>query len=308
MLWIFSVITLFILIIGACTSNTAGKSKVGSKSSELGSSEKAYIGPPYTIGIIMFDSKPSVKESGLGEAATTILQKQFETAGLKTILLDMNELKEAQKSKGILFSKAVKIENEDPNNGIDSLDFRLSGSISAYSEVERVDPTVPHKKIDMAHLTVEYALFDIATGKPLLAESSAGENRKTSTGELGQVARSSSDPKLRDGALRDAVAEVTGKVISRLSSMPFQGKLLAVDDPLLILKAGRRSQLKEGTQLAVYHISEALVDPDNGQVLGYKESKIGVIKIASHHDENLSSATVVSGSGFQVGDLAKPIP
>ena len=308
LLWIFSVLTSFIFINGACTSHTAGKSKDGSKWSEPGSSGKAYTGPPYTIGIIIFDSKPSIKESGLGEEATTILQKQFETVGLKAILLDTNELKEAQKSKGILLPKAVNIGKEDSNNVIDALDFRFSGSITAYSETEAVDTTVPDKRIDIAHLTLEYALFDIATGKPLLAESGTGEYIKTSTDDLGKVARSSSDPYLREGALRNAVAKATGKVIRKLGGIPFQGKLLAVDGSLLTLKAGRRSQLNEGTQLAVYHISEALVDTDNGQVLGYKESKIGVIKIASHQDENLSSAVIVSGSGFRVGDLAKPIP
>lgn len=292
------------LIIGACSSQTAGKSKDGNKWSELERSGKAYTGPQYTIGMVRFDSKPSVKVSGLGEVAMTILQTQFETAGLKTIFLDMNELKEAHKSKGILLPKAVKIGSEDANSGFDALDFRLSGAITSYSEEEGADTVVPHKKIDIARVTVEYALYDIATGKPLLADSGAGEYRKTSTGDLGQGA----DPNLRDGALRDALAKATEKVIRKLSSMPFQGKLLAVDGPALILKAGRRSQLKEGTQLAVYHIGEALIDPDNGQVLGYRESRIGVIKIASHQNENLSLATIVSGSGFQAGDVAKPIP
>ena len=269
------------------------------------SAGKAYTGPQYTIGITRFDSKPSVKVTRVGEAAATTLQTQLETAGLKTILLDMNELKEAQRSKGILLSSVVDAGSKDAYSGLDVLDFRLSGAITAYPEVdEGVDTIVPQNKIDIAHVTVEYALFDIATGKPLLAESAAGEYRKTSTGALGPGA----DPNLRDSALRDAIVKATEKVIRKLNSMPFQGKLLAVDGSSLILKAGRRSQLKEGTQLAVYRISEALTDADTGQVLGYKESKIGVIKITSHQNENLSSATIVSGTGFKVGDVAKPIP
>jgi len=312
LLWVFSFFTMFMIAIGGCTSQSTGKSKDGSeqtgKSQQLNISEKAYSIPPYTIGIMIFDSKPAVKVSGLGEVATTILHAQLETAGLKSILLDVNQLKEAQKSKGILRSKAVKIGDEDFSNSIDALDFRLSGSIAAYAEVEGVDTSVPHKKIDIAQLTLEYALFDIATGQPLLTESDTGEFHKSSTGVLDQAERYSFDPSLRDGALWDALAKTTGKVMRRLGSLPFQGKLLAIDGPLLIVKAGRRSQLKEGTQLAIYHISEALADPESGRVLGYKESKIGVIKIASHQNEILSSASVVSGSGFQVGDIAKQIP
>jgi hypothetical protein len=271
-------------------------------------SGKAYNVPPYTIGILMFDSKPTVKVSGLGEVATSILQTQLEASGLKSILLDVNQLKEVQKSKGILGTSVVKTGDEEFYNGIDALDFRLSGSIASYSEVKGVDTSVPHKKVDIAQLTVEYALFDIATGKPLFAESDTGQYYKTSRSVLIQDDKSTFDPNLRDGALGDALAKTSKKVMHMLSSIPFQGKLLTVDPPLFIVKAGSRSQLEVGTQLSVYHISEALVDPDNGQILGYKESKIGVLEIASHQNEYLSLATVVSGSGFQAGDLTKPIP
>jgi hypothetical protein len=291
------------LIIGACSSQTAINSK------QMESAGKAYTGPQYTIAIVKFESKPSVKVSGMGELAATTLQTQLETAGLKTILLDINELKEAQRSKGILPSNVVNIGSKDAYSGFDVLDFRLSGAINAYSEAEEgVDNNIPHKKNDIAHVTVEYAFFDIATGKPLLAESAAGEFRKTSTGALGLGASSSFDPSLGDSALRDAIVKVSEKIVQKLGSIPFQGKLLAVEGTSLVLKAGRRSQLKEGAQLAVYRVSAALADQDSGQVLGYRESKIGVIKIDSHQNENLSSATIVSGSGFQVGDLAKPIP
>ena len=307
------VLTFIMFVFSACTTHMTGKAKDDStwsgETKQLESTGAAYTGPQYTIGIVQFDNKAPARVSGVGEAAATILRTQLETAGLKTILLDENALREADKFKALQRSGVLKIGKKDADSGFDALDYRLSGAITAYSEVEEgIDAIVFQKKSTVARITVDYALVDIATGKPLVAESGAGEYRKTTTGALGLGARSSFDPNLRDGALRDALAKATEKVIRKLGSMPFQGKLLAVDGPALILKAGRRSQLKEGTQLAVYHIGEALIDPDNGQVLGYRESKIGVIKIASHQNENLSSATIVSGSGFQAGDLAKPIP
>ncbi|MFZ2540495.1 MAG: hypothetical protein WAW75_01845 [Gallionella sp.] len=307
------VLTVVACLISACTTHTSGKAKddstLSGQTQQLESAGAAYTGPQYTIGIVQFDNKAPARVSGVGEAAATILRTQLETAGLKTILLDENALKEADKFKALQRSGVVKIGKKDADSGFDALDYRLSGSITAYSEVEEgVDAIVFQKKTVVARVTVDYAFVDIATGKPLVAESGAGEYRKTTTGALGLGAKSSFDPNLRDGALRDALAKATEKVIRKLSSMPFQGKLLAVDRSSLILKAGRRSQLKEGTQLTVYHIGEALVDPDNGQVLGYRESKVGIIQIGSHQNENLSNATVVSGSGFQVGDLAKPMP
>jgi len=307
------IFTSLMFVISSCTTHTTGRAKDDStwsgETKQLESAGAAYTGPQYTIGIVQFDNKAPAKVSGVGEAAATILRTQLETAGLKTILLDEKALKEADKFKVLQRSGVLKIGKKDADSGFDALDYRLSGAITAYSEVEEgVDAIVFQKKSTVARVTVDYALVDIATGKPLVAESGAGEYRKTTTGALGLGARSSFDPNLRDGALRDALAKATEKVIRKLSNMPFQGKLLAVDGTSLILKAGRRSQLKEGTQLAVYHIGEALIDPDNGQILGYRESRIGVIKIASHQNENLTSATIVSGSGFQVGDVAKPMP
>jgi hypothetical protein len=291
-------------IISACSSHMGGKAK-DSNTWPGESAGTAYTGPQYTIGIAQFGNKAPATVSGAGEAAAAILRTQLETAGLETILLDENTLREATLQR----PGDARTGNNDTGSGFDALDYRLSGAITAYSEIEeQIDTTFSRKKYIVARVTVDYAFSDITTGRSLMVESGAGEYRKAATGAPGLDARSSFDPDLRDGALRDALAKAAGKVIRKLGSMPFQGKLLAVDGTSLILKAGRRSRLKEGTQLAVYRVNKVLVDPDNGQVLGYKESKVGVIQISDHRDENLSSATIVSGSGFKAGNVVKPLP
>ena len=290
-------------IISACSGHMSGKAKDSSTWPGEGAGA-AYTGPQYTIGIARFGSKAPATASGAGEAAATILRTQLETAGLETILLDEYALREAMLRR----PGDAKTGNKDTGSGFDAPDYRLSGAIAAYSEVEeQIDTTFSRKKYIVARVTVDYAFSDNTTGRSLMVESGAGEYRKIATGALG-LDKSSFDPGLRDGALHDALAKVTGKVIHKLGSMSFQGRLLAVDGASLVLKAGRRSRLKEGTQLAVYRVNKVLVDPDNGQVLGYKESKVGVIQISDHRNENLSSATIVSGSGFRAGDVVKPLP
>lgn len=308
---IFTLISSIVLLTSACTTSMSGTAKSDStlsgETQQLESAGAAYTGPQYTIGIVQFENKAPAKVTGIGEAAATILRTQLETAGLQTILLDESALKESDKITALQKKGVIKTGKKDASVGFDALDYRLSGAITAYSEVEEgVDAIVFQKKSTVARVTVDYALIDIATGKPLVAESGAGEYRKTTTGALGLGARSSFDANLRDGALRDALAKATEKVIRKLSGMPFQGKILAIDSQFVVLKAGTRSQMKIGTQLNVYSIGEVLRDPDNGQILGYKENKIGVVQISRHQNENLSEATVVSGTGFQAGNLAKP--
>jgi curli biogenesis system outer membrane secretion channel CsgG len=309
----FVILASIVLATSACTTTSSGQSKddttLSGETQQLQSAGAAYTGPQYTIGIVQFDNKAPAKVTGVGEAAATILRTQLETAGLKTILLDETALKEADKFIALQRTGVIKTGKKYADSGFDALDYRLSGAITAYSEVEEgIDAVVFQKKSVVARVTVDYALVDIATGKPLVAESGAGEYRKTTTGALGMGAKSTFDPNLRDGALRDALAKATEKVIRKLSTMPFQGKVLAVDSQSLTVKAGTRSQLKVGAQLAVYHVGDALRDPDSGQILGYKEDKIGVAKISSHQNENLSVAAIVSGSGFQVGDVVRLIP
>lgn len=299
------------LALSACTTSSSGKAKddttLSGQTQKLESAGGAYTGPQYTIGIVQFDNKAPSRVTGVGEAAATILRTQLETAGLKTILLDESSLKESDKFIALQRTGVVKTGKKYADSGFDALDYRISGAITAYSEVEEgVDAIVFQKKSVVARVTVDYALVDIATGTPLVAESGAGEYRKTTTGALGLGAKSSFDPNLRDGALRDALAKATEKVIRKLSTMPFQGKILAVDNQSLTIKAGNRSQLKAGTLLSVYHVGDALRDPDNGQILGYKENKIGVVQISKHQNENISEANIVSGDGFQVGDVARP--
>lgn len=306
-------LTALAMLISACTTSMTGQVKDDStltgETKRLEAAGSVYTGPQYTIGIVQFDNKAPARVTGIGEAAATILRTQLETAGLKTILLDENALKEQDKFKALQRSGVIKTGKKDADSGFDALDYRLSGSITAYSEVEEgVDAIVFQKKSTVARVTVDYALVDIATGKPLVAESGAGEYRKTTTGALGLGAKSSFDPNLRDGALRDALAKATEKVILKLSTMPFQGKLLAVDQGSVVLKAGSRSQIKPGAKLEVFHVGEALLDPDNGQVLGYRETKAGVIRLDSHQNENLSTASIVSGEGFRVGDVVKVLP
>lgn len=304
------VFTSAIFIISACT--VGGKAKEDStwsvETQQLESEAAAYASPQYTIGVVEFDNNSLATVSGVSEVTATLFKAQLGIAGLNAQSLDLTALKDEEKSKALQRAGAVKNGKPRPDSGLDTLDFRLSGSIASYSEVEEGPDAATQKKSMVARVTVDFALFEATTGKPLMAESAAGEFRKPTTGALVTAATPTFDPMLRDGALRNALAKATVALTRKLTSTPFQGKILAVDGTALVLKAGLRSQLKPGTQLAVYRVNRALIDPESGRVLGYKESKIGIIQFDSHLNENISTATVVSGSGFQAGDEVRLIP
>ncbi len=297
----------------ACSISSTGVVKddttLSGETQRLAEAGARYTGPEYTVGIITFENKTPSKVLGIDEAATTILRTQVEAAGLNAILLDETELKNQQKFAEMQKSGTLKTAKKRADEGFDAVDYRLSGAITAYSEVEEgVDAIVYQSKSRVARVTVDYALVDIATGKSLVAESGAGEYRKKTTGALGLGAKSSFDPNLRDGALRDALTKAMSKMIAKLGSQPFRGKILMVDANSIVVRAGTRSRIDEGAQLIVYHSGPDIRDPDSGELLGRQESKIGVIRITEHQSERLSQASVVSGKGFQAGDVVKLMP
>ncbi len=305
--------TLLTLVLSACSISSTGVVKddttLTGEIQRLAEAGGKYTGPEYSIGIIAFENKTPSKVLGIGEAATTILRTLVESSGLDAILLDERELNEQKQLVDLQRSGAVKTGKKRADEGFDALDYRLSGAITAYSEVEEgVDAVVFQSKSRVARVTVDYALVDVVSGRSLVAESGAGEYRKKTTGALGLGAKSSFDPNLRDGALRDALAKAMNKMIAKLSSQPFRGKVVLADPDSVVIRAGTRSHLSEGTELDVYRRGAEIRDPDSGQLLGAKETKIGVVRISEHQNERLSSTTIVSGKGFQSGDIVKVVP
>jgi len=299
--------------ISACSVKSTGMVKddttLTGETQRLSESGAKYIGPEYVVGILTFGNKTPSKVLGIGDAATTILRTQLETAGLKAILLDEEQLEEQQKLADLQKSGALKAGKKRADTGFDAIDYRLSGAITAYSEVEEgFDAVVYQSKTRLARVTVDYALVDVATGKSLVAESGAGEYRKKTSGALGLGAKSSFDPNLRDGALRDALAKALNKMIAKLSQRPFRGVVLVVEGDSIVIRAGTRSHISEGTELVVYRPGAEIHDPETGELLGRNESKIGMIKLSSHQNERLSNAVPVFGQQVQAGDIVSTTP
>ena len=136
-----------------------------------------YTGPEYAIGIITFKNK--TRTPGLEQPATDTLATLVKSAGLEPIMLTEDEMREQEEMIKLQQTGAVKKGKKDAAEGFESIDFRVSGSITAYSEVEEgSDILVAQSKTQVARVQVDYGLVDIATGKRLLQKSGAGEYRK----------------------------------------------------------------------------------------------------------------------------------
>lgn len=265
-----------------------------------------YRGPSYNIAILQFDNKTPSKTIGVGEAATDILRTIVKQSGLEPIVLTKDEMRQQERLIELQQTGAVKKGKKDAAEGFESLDFRISGSVTAYSEVEESsDVIITQKKRHIARVQVDYALVDVATGKSLLSESGMGEYKKETGGMFGLGSRSTADMGLRDGALRDALTKAMTKMVDKLNAMPFRSRVVLVESGNLVIRAGTKSRLDPGTVLGVYRPGADLVDPETGRVIGKREKQIGEVVITEHQGENISEASIKSGVGFQAGDVVR---
>ncbi len=305
---LFPVFALYIFV--GCAPTMTGAVKQDTTLSGEGKRLEAeglkYSGPEYTIGIITF--KNTSRTPGLERPATDTLATLVKSAGLEPIMLTEDEMREQEEVIKLQQTGAVKTGKKSAAEGFESIDFRVSGSITAYSEVEEgSDILIAQSKTQVARVQVDYGLVDIATGKRLLQKSGAGEYRKKTGGVLGFGSKSSADVGLRDGALRDALTKAMSEMIKELNKRPFQSKILMVKGKRIIFRGGERSKLEAGTKLGVYRPGDDLIDPDTGRSIGKEESQIGEVMFTSHQNEKVSEGTVSSGMGFQTGDIVRAI-
>ena len=298
------------LFFSGCTPTTTGAVKEDitrtEQIKELKEAGARYRGPEYNIAILEFENKTPARTLGVGEAATDIMRTIVKQAGLEPIVLTYAELDEQQRLIELQRSGAVKTGLKKADEGFDPVDFRIAGSVTSYHEVEEsTDILIGKSKKHIARVQVDYSLVDVATGKSLVSDSGMGEYTKITGGLLGLGGKSTADPGLRDGALRDALAKALTSMVEKLNEMPYTGKILQVDRNIVIIRAGTRSRVEPGTILSVYSTGAELVDPDTGRVIGKREKLIGEVKLLEHQGERISETEVTSGTGFKAGDVVK---
>jgi curli biogenesis system outer membrane secretion channel CsgG len=83
------------------------------------------------------------------------------------------------------------------------------------------------------------------------------------------------------------------------------GKIAKASGGAIYVNVGSEAGIKEGDEFDVFRVAEQIKDPDTGEVLGANEVKVGRIKVTAVRGPRLSTAIVVSGTGFKPGDILK---
>ncbi len=309
----YGAVFIFVAIMGlglnGCAPTISGE--VRDDSSRTGIAEQlkpqgGYTGPKLRVGVVNFLNKTPSKTIGIGEAAAdilgTILQKTE-----KFIIIPQQDMKSILEQQSLGTTGAIEPTTAAKMGKILGLNAIVTGAISAYSEAEEgQDYLVYKKKKQIARVTVDYRIVDTTTGIQLMADSGQGVYAKDTGGALGLGSKSTYDPDLRDGALRDALTKAMVNMMQRLEAKEWDGRIAQVKDKIVYINAGQKTGLQVGNVLLVQELGEEIINPQTGVSMGKAPGKTkGEVMITGFFGEDGAMATTQMGGGFSVNDLVK---
>lgn len=109
------------------------------------------------------------------------------------------------------------------------------------------------------------------------------------------------------GQATDKMLDKAVRAIARsIAERPFQPKIAAIVDNQIVINAGSNRNIKPGAAYIVRPRSQAVIDPDTGDLLGYIAGHVvGRIRITQVTEKH-AIAEVITGTGFQVGQTLFP--
>jgi len=165
-------------------------------------------------------------------------------------------------------------------------------------------------KKSATHMAVIIQLIDSTTGEIIESKRVEGESTGggVSLGYSGAIDINSSNFKKTPlgKVIQITIDQAVDYLSRKLSSLPWEGKVVTVKDGLVYVNSGTTAGVQTGNTFAVYKEGEALTDPDTGMNLGSERTKIADIKI-SEVQEKFSKAQITSGKAEEIskGDIVQ---
>jgi len=166
-------------------------------------------------------------------------------------------------------------------------------------------------KSQSAVVAADVRFINTTTGEIIKAESVRKEKSKKglsfSTPKFNFHDQNQFDQSLVGKTSREVINEIVKLVDQNTQNLQWEGKVIkATALGQVYINKGSLSGVKIGDVFSVYRKGEELIDPDTGLSLGAEEQKIGTIKVVKDIAGGKASiATVLSGSGFQTGDIVR---
>jgi len=175
-----------------------------------------------------------------------------------------------------------------------------------------------------ANVAVTARIINVDTAEIMGVADGKGQSSRASTNLLGGGGNwngfgAGSADFSNSGFQQTIIGEATRAAVDQLSTnlvadvpkvgvrtITVEGLVAAVDGGQVILNVGAKAGIKVGDQFDVMRVTKEIKDPATGAVIRRLASSVGVVK-ATDVDDASAVCTVVSGSGFKIGDKVKTV-
>lgn len=248
-----------------------------------------------------------------GEAAQDMFITELVKSGKFTVV-DRERLDAIMREKNLSLSGDI-----DPRTAVQAgkllgVEYILFGNVTEFGEESAkarvgfgVGLDVKRRKFISA---LDARLVSTTTGEIVWADKARKEESNVNVFVFG-TGGGVDDRRMFDKVLLPCVEELAGKLksltleTSKTVVGRVAGKIARVQGNVVSINLGAEDGLSVGDTLGVWRMGEPIRDPDTGQVLGADEEQIGSIKVTAVKGPKLAECTVVTGSGFKVGDVVK---
>jgi curli biogenesis system outer membrane secretion channel CsgG len=260
------------------------------------------------------DASPGQVGASLTEQLTTAL-----TNTGRFVVLERKGLDEVLGEQDLGASGRVNKETAAPKGRVIGAEWMIKAAITEYTDRKsRSGGGIAIGGIAIggtkreAFLAMDVRIVDAATGEVI--DSVKADGRAKSSGTLGGIALGGvilaggkEDTTPIGQATRAALTQAVDFICQRMEQVPWQSRVMEVDGKEVTITGGANMNIRVGDRFDAYHRGKALVDPETGQTLGYRETRLGPMKITEVMDK-FSVGIMLDGALPQRGDVVKCPP
>ncbi len=264
------------------------------------------------VAVMDFENKTQYGGWRLGRGAADMLTTEMVKMGSMD-MYERDRLASVIKEQNLGASGRVDPSTAAKIGKIIGVQYIITGAVTEYgrSKTSGGGGGVKVGKTDYSS-TVDIRMVDAVSGRIVFADTGSHSISSMNVKVFGFGGGQKFNEKAATNAMRGAIQELTQKLKSfkpkSTAAKPAPGSkagkaLVAdVDGDLITLNKGSGAGFKSGQTLTVKRKGKVIKDPATGKVLKVRYKTVGKIKL-TEVDSGYSEGSVVSGSGFKVGDI-----
>jgi len=274
-------------------------------------------GPKKTIAVMDFENKAGGEaEWNLGSGMAEMLTTSLVNSG-RFIVVERKDITDVLKEQDFGASGRTTEVGAAKIGKILNSQILVRGAVTEFSASSSGGDTgISYGGISLgmssskAHVAVNIRLYDSTTGEVL--DSLRCEGNATASGAsvgysgVVDFGGSGFSKTPLGKATQESINKAVYFIVTKMNDVPWQGKIASVKDDVVIINAGKTSNVNIGDEFTAYKKGEEITDPDTGATLGCELKKTGRIQVTSVEEKFSKAQATAGGAGsLATGDVIK---